>query len=259
MKNIKFLLIALICGSSITTYSQDESDGGSQKVRVGIVLNSGASWLKLEKDQENNGLGFTIGGGLVTEFRMSDYVSFVTGVSMVNLSSKVKYSSDVNFIYESSEDGITMPADTSLLLSRGYFFKTVQIPLRLKLKTPEIGYLTYFAEVGVVGNVIYESYTKKNTILEEGTTKELLGDLTKIDAEKVTNWFRGSLSMNLGFEYSLVGNTALVVSLTWDYALTNVLRDDDLSNTRLSFANTGKVFSQKGNLNYAGLKVALMF
>jgi hypothetical protein len=260
MKNLKILIITVLLGYSHVASSQDDSGGSDQKVRFGIALNSGASWLKLEKDQENDGLGFVIGGGLVMEFRVSDYVALTTGVTMSNYAANVKYTTDLNFTYEREEDGAVLPPETSLLLGRKYFFKTVELPLKLKLKTPEIGYLTYFAELGLVGCINYKSYSKENTISESGTTKVLSGSLDEIDANQVTNWFRGALSMNVGIEYSLIGNTALVVNLTWDYALSNILRDDDLNKTKLSFANNPEtVFKQKGFLNYGGVKAALMF
>jgi len=258
MKNIKFLLITLICSLPFVVNAQD-GGAASQSVRFGLVENSGGSWLNVEKDQSAEGLGFVLGGGLVTEFRISDYVSFTTGISMVNLSAAVSYDSDVNFTYEIRENGVTLPEDTSLLLSRKYFFQTAQVPLRLKLKTPEIGYMTYFAEIGVVAGINYDSYTKKNIISDGSLETELSGDLTKIDAQDVTNWYRAALSVNLGFEYSLVGNTALVVSLNWDHGLTNMLRDDDVTKTKLSFASTGNVFEQAGELGYGGLTVAIMF
>ncbi|MFT6748023.1 MAG: hypothetical protein ACJAZ2_002381 [Glaciecola sp.] len=257
MKNIKYLLIVAICSLSLAVQSQD--DGGATGMRFGLTINSGGSWLTIDKGQDPDGLGFVIGGGLITEFRISDYVSFVTGASMVNYGVSVKYTDDVNFIYQSEDNGITQPADTSLLLSRRYFFKTVQLPLKLKLKTPEIGYLTYFAEIGIVGNLNYDSFTKKNTIQEGTVVSELSGSLDEIDANEVTNWYRTALSVNLGFEYSLVGNTALVVSLNWEHGLSNVLRDDNLNKTKLSFASTGEVFKQTGALGYGGLSVAIMF
>lgn len=256
MNSIKYLIALLIFTISVVAHAQDDSSPG---IRFGLTINSGGSWLSVEKGQESDGLGFVIGGGLITEFRISDFVSFSTGANMVNYSASVSYKDSVDFIYQTEQNGRVLPPDTSLLTGRKYYFHTVSIPLKLKLKTPEIGYLTYFAEVGLIGNINYDAFTKKNTIDEAGVISELQGSLEKIDAEEVTNWYRAALAVNLGFEYSLVGNTALVVSLNWEHGLTNILRDDEVSKTKLSFSSTGEVFKQAGALGYGGLNVAIMF
>jgi len=259
MRNIKILLIALVCIGSNSANAQDGA-GGNQKVRFGLVVNSGSAWLATDNSQESEGFGFSVGYGLQTEFRISDYVSISTGLSQKNYSAGVSYAdSSVSLIYETKKEGEALPADTSLLLSRNYYFNSVALPFKLKLKTPEIGYLTYFLEAGITGNINYKTLAKKNKV-DKGNSIDLLsGDNEEIDVNDATNWFRAAVSLGIGAEYSLVGNTSLFLLVNWENGITNMLRDDEGSKTKLIYPKSGKVFEQKGTLNYIGLTVGLLF
>lgn len=255
---MKYLLIALISIGSAMSYAQD-AGGGGQKVRFGLLVNSGTAWLSTDNSQESEGFGFSIGYGLQTEFRVSDYVSISTGLSQKNYSAGVSYAdSAVSLIYESRDEGEVLPADTSLLLSRKYYFNSVALPFKLKLKTPEIGYLTYFLEAGIIGNINYKTLAKNNKVFDAGE-KILSGDNEEIDVNDATNWFRAAVSFSLGAEYNLVGNTSLFFLLNWENGITNMLKDDDGSKTKLIFPKSKKVFEQEGSLSYVGLTVGLLF
>lgn len=92
----------------------------------------------------------------------------------------------------------------------------INIPLGLKLKTNEIGYLTFFTHLGLnaginikaIGEI--DSYELNN----ENISKEI----------KLLNmgYFIGA-----GFEYSIGGNTALVLGLTYTNGFLDVTSDSD--------------------------------
>ena len=258
MHHLNFFLVSLFLICSPAAQAADDSGAGSQSVRVGLVLNSGIPWLHVERGQEREGVGVSFGYGLYTEFRITDHVSLSTGLTQSNYTAGVKYEDDVYFSYQAIEQGEEQAPDTSLLISRSYLFSTIELPLLLKLKIAKVGYFTYFCELGFVGNVIYKSQTKKNQISVDGVNSDLSGSLDRIDANDVTNWFRGAVSVSAGFEWNFVGRTSLLVKANVADGLTNILKDDAADETDLTCLS-GSVVKQKGTLNYFGLSVGLLF
>lgn len=245
----------LIAVFSIPAMAQE--GGSDRKVRFGIVVNPGLSWLKSSTiELEGKGAGIAFGYGLQLEFRLSDYVSISTGILQSNYNASVLFKDSVNLTYVGRSGGEDLAPVTSLIEKRTYVFNSVELPFKLKLKTPEIGYFTYFVELGLVGNVNYNVYAKKNRINVGGITSELTNDLEKIIVNDETNWFRAGSIIDLGFEYNFVGNTSLLVSVNWSNSFTNALSKNSKS---LTYFETGKPFEQSAKLDYVGLTVGVLF
>ena len=256
MKKICLLLTFCVTMSFIGNSQEGLSD--DLGVRFGVVVTPGLSWLKSAKaGQSSNGTSLSFAYGLQLEFPLSKHVSLVTGLSQANYSGATKFDTDVNYKYTPIVDGAAQPEVTSLLTSRTYVFRTVEIPFKLKLKTPEIGYFTYFLGVGVVGNVVFDSYSKENNVESATNGSSILSDdLAKIDANDETSWHRAGSVFELGFEYTFVGSTSLVVSLQWENAFTSILNKSPAS---LTYTSTGLPFSQSAKMDNIGLTVGILF
>ena len=229
MKRIYTLLFAVLVTSSV--FAQE--GGSDQKsVRFGIVVNPGLS---------------------------SDYVGFATGISQSNYNGKVIYNSSVdtiNLYYAKTVSGVLQNPDTSQIKSRRYHFNSIDLPFKLKFKTPEIGYFTYFAELGVVANINYKVSARDNSLIIGGSSVVLNDDLEQIDVNDDTNWYRIGSTVNAGFEYNFVGSTSLLVSVNWGNSFTNALRSESRD---LSYKASGLAFKQSAKLDYIGLTVGVLF
>lgn len=257
MKYIYTLFAALIISTS--AFSQAEAAKEQPDVRFGIVLNPSLSWLKSSKiGQEGDGVSPAFGYGLHLEFRISDYVAVTTGISQSNYTGRVAYGQKdtVNLTYARTEAGLTLPSEEAQIVSRSYVFNSIELPFKLKFKTPEIGYMTYFAELGIVGNINYKVTAKKNAVILGGSPAELNGDLENIDVNDDTNWYRLGSTINVGAEYNFVGNTSLLVSVNWGNSFTSALRKESKD---LSYQATGLAFTQSAKLDYIGLTVGFIF
>lgn len=244
---------------SVSAFSQDGASKEQPDVRFGIVLNPSISWLKSSKiGQEGDGGSLAFGYGLHLEFRISDYVAISTGISQANYTGKVIFGTKdtVDLTYSRTEAGVTLPEETAQVKSRSYVFNSIELPFKLKFKTPEVGYLTYFVELGVVGNINYQVNAKKNALNIGGSSVELNDDLEKIDVNDDTNWYRFGSTINVGAEYNFVGNTSLLVSVNWGNSFTSALRKESKN---LTYRSSGISFTQSAKMDYIGLTVGVVF
>lgn len=253
----KIIAFVLVLATSLSVSAQDAAS--LRKHRFGLRIAPGISYFGVDKlGQENDGFNYAFGYGLQYEYALSENFSIVSGVLMNSFRGNVTYSDSLYFVFNKTVSGQSKVDTANQILSRKYTFKSVDIPLKLKLKTPEIGYLTYFGEFGTTLSVIYDSYTSKNeVILNEGDTKsELAGDEEKLDANDDVSWFRGSLNIGAGVEYNLVGNTSLLIGVNWNSAFTNILGKKSES---LFYTASGEKFSQTVKADYVALTVGIQF
>lgn len=251
MKKLGLLFIFLIAFTS-----KFLAQGEAPSVRIGIIATPGVSWLQSTKvDLEGKGASFAFGYGIHAEFKFTKYIYLTTGLSQNNFGGKVVFKDDVRLTFTTNESGVAID-NYATIKDRSYTFNSIELPLKLKLKTPEIGYFTYFVELGLNTNVIYKATAKKNNVFDLSNASVTSEDLVKIDAEAETNWYRFGSLINVGFEYNFVGNTALLVSANWSRSFTSILKDKP---DNLRYLSTGLPFIQSGNLDYAALTVGIIF
>jgi hypothetical protein len=182
----------------------------------------------------NNGVKLKAGIGLVVEYKLTDVVSFQTGLEITGTGFKAKYNTDTAF-YISKEDLIieaVVKGDSinspnpffgdgySLvrLKERSYNTTYLSIPLLIKMKTSNINGFTYFAQIG--GN-LFGRLNASSTDEVERTT--LSGNvLTKKDEtiEKV------NITIGAGFEYNISGSTSLYTSINYQHHFMNMTKAD---------------------------------
>ena len=117
----------------------------------------------------------------------------------------------------------------------------------MKLKTSEIGYLTYYLQAGVSPgfNIRARADNKTNTqtTFSNNTTTNVNTEETGVDIQKDINAVNLSMIIGGGVEYTLSGSTVLLVGIQFNNGLFDVL---DAS-------------SAKANSNYLGLSIGILF
>jgi hypothetical protein len=208
MKKIA-LLISAIALSFSATFAQTE-------FQLGLNISPNFNWFKAQTETvENDGLKFGFNYGIIGDFNISDNYSFSTGVSIVNTGGTIKYADVKNVGVNSATEGGVSTADMKL--------KYVEIPLTLKLKTNEIGYLTYFGQFGFGLGVNYDAEADIDFDYPGSNGSVTFEDE---DFNNEINLIRASLIVGLGAEYNLSGNTSLVLGITFNNGFTNVLSKD---------------------------------
>jgi hypothetical protein len=185
------------------------SSGLSQGIRFGIFFDPHISWMKPDiKDVENDGarMGFKV--GLSIENYFTENYAFYSGISIHNLGGKLKYADSIFF---SVQDNVEMLPSGSTIT---YKLQYVTVPLGLKLKTDEIGYFTYFGNLGVYPQIIVKAIGDVSN-----------SNITNSSIKDEVNLFNLGYYIGVGVEYSLGGNTAICIGLFYTNGLIDVTSD----------------------------------
>jgi hypothetical protein len=246
MKKIYFLLVLAL------TVQISKADD-FRKFRFGLAAAPNVSWLKPDATALGSGkpsLKFSY--GLMTEFGLSDNYYFATGVNVLTMGGSLTFRDTIGFF----------PNDTInffRLTERQYTMQYVDIPLTLKMRTNEIGYMRYFGQFGLNLGFNTKSRARDKGFIAGTETTLADRDITKTDVQL----FRVGLNVGFGFEYNLVGNTAMVVSVNYNNGFTNALN----KKSRTIFppipnpdaSRKGDGIEQKATSNFVALTVGIMF
>ena len=242
----------------------------SRKVKFGLYGQGSLCWLSPEEQKlysrGDYGLGF--GWGLDTEINFNNNTSLRTGLNFSTFTAGINYyDSDLalkhktfylldateNFV--SWDDGLLNDSNKYIyqLFNRKYTVNYVNIPFVLKLKTNEIGYLTYFGEFGATIGLKTKSTVEDDSKLftwdSTASTLSALEPSTRsidnINIDKGTQTVRFGLNIGAGAEYSLSGNTALFFQLNWNYFIFNQLVSEEKEEFLRQEVSTG-VFESVG-------------
>lgn len=248
---MKKLLILTLCAiMAIPALAQEASSGNSSSpsFRFGIKVTPNVSWFRPvdKKILEGAGGKAKIGFGLIAEFKLAQNYSFATGVEFPSFSGgNLKIVSD-SITYLSNKD-------TFNLKTREYNLQYVELPVTLKLKTNEIGYFTYFGQVGAQIGV-----RTKATAVDEGSftsANSTNSTIKDVDISKEVFLLKAALTIGGGAEYNLSGNTSILFGVNYMYGITNALKkkSDALRNP------DGTTFEQKANMDQVVLTIGILF
>ena len=224
----KKVIVFTVLATLILSQLGAQVDG--RRFRVGILGTSGFAWNQSKRlGVENEGAGYLYGYGFQLEFYRNDVLGITFGLQQKTTGTRLSYADNLVYSYEytSSNNGATL-ANQSLIKERTIFLQSINVPIKIKAKTPEIGYLTYFLEFGLDNDILYDAKSLRNDILDSDTKqlRRLGGDEEKLSAQKETFFYRGGLNLGFGTEYNLAGTVSLVTSINWSMPFTRSLKKD---------------------------------
>jgi hypothetical protein len=275
MKNMKQILT--ITALALVTSCVFAQDDEIKNVRFGLKVTPSVNWLKAEntKLQAGNGPAVKIGGGVILEFRLAKVASIQTGLQIDMDGGKVKYTNDgtnqVSYFYNTLDEKIveynTQYANSPdyihyQLNQRTYSITYVTLPIALKLKTKEIGSLTYFGQVGMNTSVRWKAKANDN-LSNLQTPEKVIEDKSKIDITKDVSPINLSLNFGLGAEYNLSGTTSILFGLNYNFGFTNAVKGDskylERRITNSVGADTYSNYPQSLKTNAITLTVGILF
>jgi hypothetical protein len=286
MKKIFTLSALLMAGTGL--FAQD--DAASKNVRFGLMVSPSVNWMKSgEKIIEKNGAGVRFGGGLALEFRLTNVAVFATGLFINTDGGKVKYKNEINgvastsyvgYFYDKENDEISEytpayneaynnPGQTRyepyLLNERKYSVTYVTLPLTLKLRTKEIGSLTYYGMFGVNSSIRVAAKATDEVQKPAVTSANGWGtpeSITKTDIKKDMNLFKEALNMGLGVEWNLSGSTSLVIGANYLLGFTNSVKGNSEYLRKYTYGSgvpQGAELKQTLKSNSIALTVGVLF
>jgi hypothetical protein len=204
------------------------SINAQQKIGFGLHIDPVISWFSSDiKEVKNQGSRPGFNFGLTYNNYFSPNYSFSAGISLLNAGGRL-VSSDTTFIEFTNvkyKNAIVLPGESVV-----YKISYLAFPVGLKLQTNQIGYVTFFSDIGLDPKIV----------IGGNLDVPSLG----ISSEKALNsirMFNLSYHITAGIEYSLGGTTSLVFGLNFDNNFLDITKDtgskpfDKISHKLLGF------------------------
>lgn len=222
----RILSICALLMSATLVQAQDQQSGFQpaqqqdvRPIRLGFVATPAMTWLTAEnRELDSKGVraGFSFGVMMDFTIAQSANYAFSTGLMYNTLDGGRLRHGDVVPL-RGGNPGQFEAVTRDVALSMQY----VQIPMTLKLKTNEIGYMSYFGQLGMQAGVNigsrengeYEYFENPQRVIIE---RENVNDQTQL--------FNAGLLVGLGAEYNVTGNTYLVFGVNYYRGFSNVLK-----------------------------------
>ena len=209
-------------------------------------------------EKGKNGLSFSY--GINTEFSLAKNYAIATGLSIVGTKASVSYP---GIYIQQVNDTVTL--DLPSTVDATYRVKYINVPVALKMKTNEIGYMTYY---GLFGFDLGAKYQAKGDLTYKKTGLTSDPTLNDEDISEKIGFFRAALIIGGGVEYNLAGNTNLVIGFTFSNGFTNyysknqkTYKTDTKGNVVID-ASTNKPIEEskaKAINNYIALNLGIFF
>jgi hypothetical protein len=194
------------------------------KISLGVHFDPLISWFGSDNDAVSNKgsrPGFNFG---LTYYRyFGPNYAFSTGINIISAGGRLVDKDTISMGLNNKN--VTVPANEAVI----YKIQYLSIPFGLKLQTNQIGYLTFFTDLGLDPKVVVGGKIKISDLAgNEKATSEL-------------NLFNLGYHALVGFEYAVGGNTAIVVGLGFENNFFDVTTDkrdqptDKISHRLLSF------------------------
>ncbi len=223
----KYLLLAIISLGMMNAYAQKFNGG----INGGMSL----SWLGTNsKKVKTDGVTFGFTYGVYGDYNLGENFAFSMGLNVLGTGGGLEY----------KENGTLLTTeDDKFLLKKGakvsYNLRYLEVPLSIKGKTREIGYITYFAKAGLTPMVRVRARAdidNVNSIQLSPSNKPAYDqeDLESLNINKDINLFSLGYHIGLGAEYSLGGSTALIGELIYTGIFTDITKNNDLNDHHIT-------------------------
>jgi hypothetical protein len=180
----------------------------AQSLRFGVVASPSISWFKTDLSRisgDGNKVGINI--GLMADRYFADHYAFSTGLTIHSIGGIIKYSDNEPKTLKTSDGDKVLPIGSRVKYNLQY----LHVPFALKFKTTEIGYSTFYAQLGLDGMVNIKARANVNDM-----------NISSANVADEINFLYMGYHIGAGIEYKIVGNTALVAGLTYMNGFTDV-------------------------------------
>ena len=161
--------------------------------------------------------------GLTYNRYFTENYAFSTGLSLISVGGKLAYSDTINLSLNNL--ATVLPGNEVI-----YKIEYLAIPIGLKLKTNQIGYVTFFSNIGIDPKFVLGGRAEIPSL-----------QIEKEDASAELKNLSFGYHVTAGIEYSLGGTTALILGLNFDSNIVDITRDtgdrltDKISHKMLGF------------------------
>lgn len=206
----RILATSIMLGTIISLHAQTP-------LRFNVHMDPQFAWFNSDDETvEPDGSIFHLQAGLQMDYFFAENYAFALGVGINNLGGNLLYADSTEF--SSKGETLLVEPGQSVKLNLQY----IDIPVGLKLKTEELGYATFFLQLG---------FNPMINLNAKATSED--ASFEKEDIRESVNLFCLGYHAGLGVEYKLGGSTAVIGGIRWTSGLTDVT-DNDRANVKLS-------------------------
>lgn len=192
--------------------------------RFGLKASGNLNWIKPNsKNIETGGTALGFSYGLMGDYYFAENYALSTELIITHFNGSINHN-DTLFTDKGGFTGV------------GYDYKLryIQIPLSIKFKTKEIGYITYWAQFGIAPSFLIRAradITGADNAFNDPT--EIPINSKEGDSYAFKNFddniffARLPLIIGAGIEYNLAGSTSLYTGLRMDNGFSNIFVADD--------------------------------
>ncbi|MCO6494820.1 MAG: outer membrane beta-barrel protein [Bacteroidetes bacterium] len=229
--NLKVWVLAIsFFGFSNSLIAQE----GGKAFQLGLTGSANFCWTnRAVKPAYSNGMGVGYSIGITGDWNLlksknNYFLSF--DFLSTNVRTRIKLDNNTPFL--SKKDSLNYEN-----IEHTYKLTYIEIPISLKLKINEIGYITWFAQFGLSPGILYRTQAKFKA--------ERVGSQDKLTTEYFNNnsddeestmqefseyrddirFYRIATFIGAGMEYRFSGNTAFVSSIRFNNGLNDILSD----------------------------------
>jgi len=262
---MKKLFLITICFSMLFGKLIAQDKPVESKFRFGLKMAPSIAWMRPDdkKKLNNDGAALKFAYGLVTEFRLSSVASFCTGIEVNYTGGRLNFANAADSVYYDPSEYTVPPVGTTdrfFITRRSYKITYVDLPILLKMKTPEVSGFTYFGMFGI--NLSIRGKVKANDVGTLVTYKDSTVKVTNdyeipdLIVTKDMSFFRAGLNVGAGAEYRIAGTTSLFASLNFQNGFTNVLKKES---ENLRSLTKNQTFLQNAKSNFFQINVGILF
>ena len=209
-------------------------NGIAQSYKIGVFAEPTVGWFKPQSRKvqtEASALGF--GAGVVFDYYFADNYAFSSGLGLSMQGGDLHYEDSI--MVHVYDETVQSPSDFVFKYRLNYF----NIPLGLKLKTNQIGYFTYFFDLGfdLQVNLSAKGISDKKFYFSD-ETRHLDND----DITKDINFMNISYHFGGGLEYEISENTAFFAGLIYRNGFTDITAQKYTINSRVIALRLGIMF-----------------
>lgn len=199
--SLLLLLIMLITGKNIVAQEKN--------IRFGVFADPVIAWFSSDtKETKNDGARPGINFGFTFNKYFDKNYSFSTGLSLLNAGGRLTGADSVEMEFNNFKTEV--PPGESMI----YRIQYLNIPLGLKFESDQIGYTRFFVDLGLDAKAVLAG---KVDIPSQEIEKEAAAD--------ELNLFNFGYHLMAGIEYSLGGNTEVVLGLGYENNFLDVTND----------------------------------
>jgi hypothetical protein len=232
----------------ILSYNILQAQVSISRVKFGIQASPTFSWISTSDNTiKGNGLNTGLRLGVTADYYFLENYAISTGLGFAfNQGGKLIHDEGGNFLSKSTTLSDTRLKSLSSGVTIRYHAQYLEVPIGLKLRTQQFGYLRAFAEAPVFTVGIK---TQARGDIEDPIHKTFLKEDIKADVNSIAmSWGFGG-----GVQYDLSPSTAIIAGLYFQKGFTDVTRDGDAKKT------SGKEENSKGTIGNITLRIGIVF